>query len=112
MSVQINRTSLQLYRDCMRLAAYIAPRSTPKGAKLRAMITEQFRAHRFETDPTKVEECKQAAIRGLTNYLAFDGLSKASPEYAKSKLADDDDGEEQQAATAAVSSPPQDQQGP
>lgn len=62
MSVQINRTSLQLYRDCMRLAAYIAPRSTPKGAKLRAMITEQFRAHRFETDPTKVEECKQAYV--------------------------------------------------
>ena len=62
------RTTLQLYRDCLRLATRLGGRSA-KGIALRSMVKAEFVKNKDETDEQKIIEQKNAAMRALTNYL-------------------------------------------
>ena len=53
------KSSLALFRDCLRLVAHMAGRSSPKAKSLRAIVAAQFRAHRHETDAAKLHVLTQ-----------------------------------------------------
>ncbi|TMW69321.1 hypothetical protein Poli38472_001477 [Pythium oligandrum] len=74
-TTQITRTSIQLYRDCMRLAKHIGGTSK-KGQAIKELIRREFEKGRHETDPEKIEVLKANAVRGLSNYLMMANSSK------------------------------------
>lgn len=92
-TVNIARSTPQLYRDCMRLINHIAGNSA-KGRNIKRVITSEFRKHSNVTDSKVVESLKSNAIRGLSNYLMLESLGKddrfknRAIEYAKSEADD------------------------
>eukprot|EP00889_Picochlorum_renovo_P005596 jgi/Picre1/32626/NNA_007972.t1 len=72
-------TVIKLYRDCLRLADYI---STKGGNRLvlRTQVREAFRKNKDETDPEEIEKQKDAAVRGLSNYMFFEAQRMAKEE--------------------------------
>jgi len=78
MSNLINRTSLELYRDCLRLVRHIAPGESSKALALRQTVRQQFKLHAREKDPTKLDTLKSDAVRGLSNYMLYQSAQKDS----------------------------------
>ncbi|KAH7621743.1 hypothetical protein Ndes2526B_g02560 [Nannochloris sp. 'desiccata'] len=80
-------TVLKLYRDCLRLADYISTRGGNRDI-LRRQVIDAFRRNKDETDPKKIEDQKQAAVRGLSNYMFFEAqrLAKEEIEQGKDKF--------------------------
>jgi len=76
MSNLINRTSLELYRDCLRLVRHIAPGESSKALALRVTVRQQFKLNAQEKNPTKLEELKSNAIRALSNYMLYQSAQK------------------------------------
>jgi len=76
MSGVVNRTVLELYRDCLRLVRHIAPGESPKALALRQTVKMQFKAHAKEEDPTKTETFKSDAVRALSNYMVYQSAQK------------------------------------
>ena len=75
MSGPTQRTSIELYRDLLRLINHIAPGSSPKSLALRSMIRSEFdksRHLRPETDAAKIETLKANAVRALSNYMLYE----------------------------------------
>ena len=62
------RSTVQLYRDCLRLATRLGGRSA-KGIALRSMVKTEFVKNKDEKDEQQIIEQKNAAMRALTNYL-------------------------------------------
>jgi len=60
---------LKLYRDCVRLADFLAHKQGWPRDALRATVREPWRRHMGETDPEKVVKLREGAIRGLSNYM-------------------------------------------
>mmetsp|Transcript_7330 Transcript_7330/g.10823 ORF Transcript_7330/g.10823 Transcript_7330/m.10823 type:complete len:120 (-) Transcript_7330:319-678(-) len=87
MSGGVTRTSLQLFRDCLRLVKHIAPGESAKGVALRAMVKTEFRKNKDEEDEGKIEVQKSAAVRALANYMLYESgtkdakLGKAMKQY-------------------------------
>ena len=76
--LQIVARHAQLYRDCLRLADYITNRgSQASRGSLRAQVRDAFRKHQGETDPVEIEKQKDAAIRGLSNYMFYEAQRMA-----------------------------------
>ena len=71
----IQKTTLHLYRDCLRLVKHIAG-TGPKSNTIKITIRKEFENHRHVTDPIKIEELKSGAIRGLSNYLVYSSAAK------------------------------------
>ena len=72
----IMRTSIQLFRDALRLANHIAGKSSPKGRQLVSIIRAEFKKNKDENDVAKIEAHKGAAIRGLATYLMMESSSR------------------------------------
>mmetsp|Transcript_711 Transcript_711/g.916 ORF Transcript_711/g.916 Transcript_711/m.916 type:complete len:110 (+) Transcript_711:165-494(+) len=66
----VQRTTLQLYRDCLRLVQHIAGKSR-KGDAIRSIVRTEFRKNTEVKDPQKIEELKANAVRALSNYLVL-----------------------------------------
>ena len=79
----MERTSLQLYRDCLRLAKRVGGRSA-KGAAIQAMVRAEFKKNRDERDPDMIAEQKASAMRALSNYLLHASAS-TDPRLAAAK---------------------------
>ena len=62
-------TSLQLYRDCLRLIRHVAPSGSTKNAAVKQIVKAEFSRHRDETDPDRLEALRANAIRALSNYM-------------------------------------------
>uniref|UniRef100_K3WSS5 Complex 1 LYR protein domain-containing protein n=1 Tax=Globisporangium ultimum (strain ATCC 200006 / CBS 805.95 / DAOM BR144) TaxID=431595 RepID=K3WSS5_GLOUD len=60
-STKVSRTSLQLYRDCMRLAKHIGGTSK-KGSAIKSLIRREFEKGRHEEDPEKIEALKAKCV--------------------------------------------------
>ncbi|KAL7486117.1 hypothetical protein ACHAW6_015966 [Cyclotella cf. meneghiniana] len=79
MSGPTQRTSIELYRDLLRLVSHIAPGTTsPKSRALRTMIRTEFDKSRTlsphsTTDAIKIEGLKANAVRALSNYMLYEG---------------------------------------
>ena len=70
-----HRTSIELYRDLLRLVAHIAPGTTsPKSIALRTMIRSEFNKSKHlspTTDEVQIETMKANAVRALSNYMLY-----------------------------------------
>ena len=75
----MERTSLQLYRDCLRLAKRVGGRSAKE-----AMVRAEFKKNRDERDPDMIAEQKASAMRALSNYLLHASAS-TDPRLAAAK---------------------------
>mmetsp|Transcript_16392 Transcript_16392/g.49135 ORF Transcript_16392/g.49135 Transcript_16392/m.49135 type:complete len:92 (-) Transcript_16392:3124-3399(-) len=77
-------TVTKLFRDCLRLSNYLASQSGIPNhrAALYKEIRQSFRQHINEKDPKKVEELKQAAHRGLSNYMFYEAQKMAKANQA------------------------------
>lgn len=72
------RTSIELYRDLLRLISHIAPGTSPKSIALRTMIRSEFNKSRLlspdsPADAVKIEALKANAVRALSNYMLYEG---------------------------------------
>ncbi|CAM9422029.1 unnamed protein product [Chrysoparadoxa australica] len=63
-----SRTSLQLYRDCLKLVSHVSGKSA-KSRTIRSLLRKEFEKNRSVEDPETIEALKGAAIRGLSNYF-------------------------------------------
>lgn len=73
---------IKLYRDCMRLADYISTQSGNRQI-LRDQVRQAFKKNKDETDTEKIEEQKEAAVRGLSNYMFHEAQRLAKEEVQK-----------------------------
>ena len=102
MSGPINRTSLELYRDCLRLARHVAPGYSPKAVALKQMVRSQFQANRHEKDASKIEKLKADAVRALSNYMLYQSaqqdtqLQAAMKEQIKNVKAEEQNNKQKQ----------------
>ena len=72
------RTSIELYRDLLRLIKHIAPGSSPKSVALRGTIRTEFDKSRSLSpddpgDQARIEGLKANAVRALSNYMLYEG---------------------------------------
>mmetsp|Transcript_5465 Transcript_5465/g.8462 ORF Transcript_5465/g.8462 Transcript_5465/m.8462 type:complete len:102 (+) Transcript_5465:60-365(+) len=68
------KSTVGLYRDCLRLIKHIAGES-PKAQNLRRVVGAEFRRNKDETDEEKIGELKFHAVRALSNYLLYEAAS-------------------------------------
>ena len=71
----LERSTLHLFRDCMRLAAHVGGDSA-KGLALKRMVREGFRKHKDVTDAAEIERLRGDATRALSNYLVMKSLNR------------------------------------
>jgi len=64
------KTTVQIYRDSLRLIKHIAGDS-PKAQNIRNVVRQEFRRNANETNPETIENLKFNAVRGLSNYLVY-----------------------------------------
>ena len=72
----LERTTLQLFRDCLRTAHHIGGDSA-KGRALKQVVKEGFRKHIGVTDAAEISKLKADAVRPLSNYLVMKSLNKS-----------------------------------
>jgi hypothetical protein len=66
--VPLKKSTLSLYRDCLRAIRYTAARS-PKARAMKEMVESEFRQNRDLIEFNKIQECRQRAFEGLNNFL-------------------------------------------
>ena len=71
----LNKTTAQLYRDCLRLAHHIGSNSA-KGRMIKAGIRRSFKANKDVKDHEEIEKLKGDAIRALANYVLAESSIK------------------------------------
>eukprot|EP00850_Spirogloea_muscicola_P009735 SM000055S18269 [mRNA] locus=s55:406195:407231:+ [translate_table: standard] len=67
----------RLYRDCLRLAEYLGSRQG-NTTILVEQVRSQFKKNMHETDPNKIKEHKEAAVRGLSNFMYHEAARMAT----------------------------------
>mmetsp|Transcript_12202 Transcript_12202/g.21154 ORF Transcript_12202/g.21154 Transcript_12202/m.21154 type:complete len:112 (-) Transcript_12202:557-892(-) len=72
------RTSIELYRDLLRLINHVAPGASPKSIALRTMIRSEFDKSKHlsaenPSDAIQIEGLKANAVRALSNYMLYEG---------------------------------------
>jgi len=82
---------LKLYRDCIRLADFLANKQGFPRRVLRQQVTQPWRTHQHETDEALILAHREAAVRGLSNYMMYEA-SKGAMDGVKPFL--DEDAEE------------------
>ena len=81
---------LKLYRDCIRLADFLAHKQGYPRDVLRATVRAPWRQNQGETDPEKIVDQREAAIRGLSNYMMYEA-SKGAMEGVPAFAPEDDE---------------------
>ena len=76
-TAMLERSTVALFRDCLRLASHIGGDS-PKGIALKQLVKDGFHKHKGETDPAKIEQLREDATRALSNYLVMKSLNRAT----------------------------------
>ena len=71
------RTSLELYRDCLRLIKHMAGSSSPKAVHLRSILSSQFREHKHEMDPARIQALKAGCVVGTAGRCDVVGVKRS-----------------------------------
>mmetsp|Transcript_26772 Transcript_26772/g.67595 ORF Transcript_26772/g.67595 Transcript_26772/m.67595 type:complete len:116 (+) Transcript_26772:40-387(+) len=72
-----NPSAKQLYKDCLRLGQHVAEENQGVNVRqVRSIVKQQFMMNKDVTDPTKLEDLKNTALRALTNYVMHLSQSK------------------------------------
>lgn len=69
------KSSLHLFRDCLRLVKHIAGNST-KATNIKRIVKGEFKKNEGAKDEAHVAALKSYAIRGLANYLMMESTAK------------------------------------
>jgi hypothetical protein len=76
----VQRTTRQLYRDCLRLVRHMAPgifqETNRKATALRTMVRSEFKKNQHITNHDEIEVYKANAIRALSNYYVLKSVQK------------------------------------
>jgi hypothetical protein len=89
---------LKLYRDCLRLADYLAFKQSVPRFALREQVRQVWRKNQFLIDANEIRAAREAALRGLSNsmmHFATENLD-VSNSNQRAFLNDDDEGEEEE----------------
>jgi hypothetical protein len=84
---------LKLYRDCLRLADYLAFKQSVPRFALREQVRQVWRKNQFLIDASEIRAAREAALRGLSNsmmHFATENLD-VSNSNQRAFLNDDDD---------------------
>jgi len=71
----VGKTTVHLYRDCLRLVKHVAGNSK-KAWSLKGIVGKEFRKNAGVTDPVLVEALKGNAVRALANFLMMESAAK------------------------------------
>jgi hypothetical protein len=69
------KSSLHLYKDCLRLVKHIAGNSN-KATNIKMIVKGEFKKNANVKDEAHAEALKSNAVRGLANYLMIESTSK------------------------------------
>ena len=84
---------LELYRDCLRLADFLAKKQGFPRDAVRAQVIAPWRKNQHEKDPETFMRQRESAVRGLSNYMFYEA-SKGAMDGAPSFAPEDDGNEE------------------
>ncbi|KAJ7297437.1 hypothetical protein O6H91_Y057200 [Diphasiastrum complanatum] len=73
----IANSARNLFRECLRRADYIG-RMNGNREIIMSLIRKEFRKNMHETDPEKIKEQKEAAVRGLFNHMFYEAWSMST----------------------------------
>ena len=88
---------LKLYRDCLRLADYLAFKQSVPRFALREQVRQVWRKNQFLIDASEIRAAREAALRGLSNsmmHFATENLD-VSNSNQRAFLNEDDDDDDQ-----------------
>ena len=71
----LNRSTRDLYRDCLKLVKHIAGNSR-KADQIRIILKKEFMKNANVKDEDQISSLKANAVRGLSNYLMIEASSK------------------------------------
>ncbi|CAN1806275.1 hypothetical protein LINPERHAP1_LOCUS24626 [Linum perenne] len=71
-----------LYRECLRRAKYVGHQQH-NTALLVDMVRQQFKQHKHETDPDKIQNLKDAAARGLINHMLYESEKSSGRKFSQ-----------------------------
>ncbi|CAL1397519.1 unnamed protein product [Linum trigynum] len=74
---------LQLYKECLRRAKFVGHQQH-NTALLVEMVRQQFKKHKHETDPDKIQKLKDDAARGLINHMLYESEKMSGRKFSKS----------------------------
>lgn len=60
---------LKLYRDCLRLADYLAHKQSVPRFALREQVRQVWRKNQYLFDAEEIQKAREAALRGLSNSM-------------------------------------------
>ncbi|KAJ1690272.1 hypothetical protein LUZ63_014427 [Rhynchospora breviuscula] len=75
---------IRLYRECLRRAKYIGQQKH-NTELLVNMVRQQFKRHKDETDPEKIQKLKDDAARGLVNHILYESEQLTGRSVFKTK---------------------------
>ncbi|CAJ1963090.1 unnamed protein product [Sphenostylis stenocarpa] len=81
---ELANNTIRLYRECLRRAKYIGNRNY-NTQLLVDMVRQQFKKHKHETDPDKIQKLKDDAARGLINHILFEAEKMTGSKFNKTK---------------------------
>ena len=90
---------LKLYRDCLRLADYLAFKQSVPRFALREQVRQVWRKNQFLIDASEIRAAREAALRGLSNsmmHFATENLDVSNSNQRAFLNEDDDEGEEEE----------------
>ncbi|KAI4303082.1 hypothetical protein MLD38_038755 [Melastoma candidum] len=74
---------IRLYRECLRRAKFIGHQNH-NTELLVEMVRQQFKRHKHETDPAKIEKLKDDAARALINHILYEAEKMVGGKFKKS----------------------------
>ncbi|KAJ3681323.1 hypothetical protein LUZ60_015812 [Juncus effusus] len=75
---------LRLYKECLRRAKYIGQKKH-NTELLVTMVRDQFKRHKNETDPEKIQNLKDNAARGLINHMLYESENMSGRKFSGQK---------------------------
>ena len=90
---------LKLYRDCLRLADYLAHKQSVPRFALREQVRHVWRKNQCLIDAEEIQKAREAALRGLSNsmmHFATENLDNPKGNQRSAFLEDEEEEEEEE----------------
>lgn len=87
---------LKLYRDCLRLADYLAHKQSVPRFALREQVRQVWRKNQFLLDAEEIQKAREAALRGLSNSMMHFATENLDPNANNQRSAFLDEEEEEE----------------
>ncbi|KAH7573438.1 hypothetical protein ACOSP7_007114 [Xanthoceras sorbifolium] len=80
---ELANNAIRLYRECLRRAKYVGHQKH-NTRLLVDMVRQQFKRHKHETDPEKIQKLKDDAARGLINHMLYESEKSSGRKFSQS----------------------------